>query len=111
MLLLFWSSSALSTAAPSITLALAPGAFATRLATASPGIALALAPADRQTHLAQATPGVLLALAAHAIGGTDAAGGSVVELEYNASGTPLTESQVITFHESGVSTLTLRKTE
>lgn len=111
MLLLFWSSWALSTATPSITLTLAPGAFAIRLAQPAPGISLALAPVARQTHLAQATPGVLLALAAHAIGGTDAAGGSVVELEYNASGTTLTDSQVLTFHASGVSTLTLRKTE
>jgi hypothetical protein len=111
MLLLFWASSALSTASPSITLSLAPGAFAIRLAQPAPGIVLALAPAARQTHLAQATPAILLALAAHGIGGTDAAGGSVVELEYNASGTLLTESQVLTFHESGVSTLTLKKTE
>jgi hypothetical protein len=103
MLLLFWGASALSTAAPSITLSLAPLAAATKRAQASPGIVLALTPVARQTHMAQASPSIRLAL--------DAAGGSVIELEYNAAGSLVTGSQEITFREGGVSTLTLSKTE
>lgn len=74
-------------------------------------IVLALNAQASQGFGATAQPSIRLALAAHAIGGTDAAGGSVVDLEYNASGTTLTNSQVLTFHESGVSTLTLKQTE
>lgn len=111
MLLLFGASSALSTATPSITLSLAPGAFAIRQAQASPSIVLSMSHAVRLTLGAQATPGVVLALATHALGGTDAAGGSVIELEYNATGTTLTGSEQLIFHASGVSTLTLKQTE
>jgi hypothetical protein len=111
MLLLFWGASALSTAAPSITLSLAPLAAATKRAQASPGIVLALTPVARQTHMAQASPSIRLALDAYGIGGFDAAGGSVIALEYNAAGSLVTGSQEITFREGGVSTLTLSKTE
>lgn len=86
MLFLFWASSALSTATPSITLALAPAAYVTRQAQASPAIVLALAPVTEQTHAAQAAPSIRLSMQARALGGIDAAGGSVIELEYNAAG-------------------------
>jgi hypothetical protein len=108
MLLLFWSAAALSTASPSITLALAPAAYATRMAQASPAIVLALAPAASQTHLAEAAPSITLALAARAIGGRNAAGSTVIELQHNAAGSTVTGDQKIALDESGVSTLTLR---
>ena len=111
MLLLFWGASALSTATPSITLSLTPATLAIKRAQASPGITLSMSNAVRLTLAAAATPSIRLEIAARAVGGFDDAGNSVVELEYNASGSTITGSQVITFREGGVSTLTLSQRE
>ena len=91
-------------ATPSITLGLT--ILARQPAQTSPSIRLALAPV-LASQPAQASPSITLALAPHAIGGIDVAGSTVIELEYNATGSTITNVHRIDYEQTGVSTIIL----
>lgn len=71
-------------ASPRITLSLAPTVQGSLAAMAAPSITLGVTATAQIGHAAHATPAIRLAFEVHAIGGYVLAGGTVIELEYNA---------------------------